>query len=71
MVKVSSELLNFSLFYSIKRDFSKRIDEMIKSRKAFIIRETFDKAKVNLLGDDGEFECAENIVKKNVGNFFA
>ncbi len=52
------------------RDFSERIDENIERRKALVLGETFGESEINLLRDDGEFECAENVIKNDVGNSF-
>ncbi len=53
-------------FNGVKRDFAERVNENIKRRKAFVARQTFDETKINLLRDNGDFECAENVIKKNI-----
>ena len=51
----------------MQRDFAERIDEKMKIRKAPVAGQAFHEAKINLLRDDGDFESAENVIKKHRG----
>ena len=59
----NKHLLNFIAPNRVQSNFAQSIDEEIKIRKAFVLCKSFDETKINLLADDGDFECAEGVVK--------
>ena len=66
-IQIKRRALNFPAFNRVERDFAESIDEEIKICKAFVAGKSFDKTEINLLADDGDFECAESVIKIQIG----
>ena len=50
----------------MSRDASQSCDEMTKTREPLVLCEPPNVSSVYLLGDDGDLECAEDVVKEHV-----
>src|SRR5688572_19475440 len=49
-------------------DTSQSGDEFIKACKTRIAGKSFYKSRKDLLGNDGDLECAEDVIKEHIGN---
>ena len=65
---MKKRVLDRAFVYSTFSHFSECGDEDIKAGEPLVRCKTFYKSRVNLLGDDSNFERAENVIVQDIRN---